>query len=80
MYTQAELCNKIHELYPQIGECNIDLNVTWDEQRGAWAIDFKKGVHRIKHYLEDEDAAKCLEGKQCVSLGLEFGQFVYGIS
>lgn len=80
MYSKTELCSKIHEMYPQIGECNIDLNVDWDKERNAWAVDFKKGVHRIKHYLEDEDAAACMEGKQCVSLGLEFGQFVYNVS
>ena len=80
MYSKADLCNKIHELYPQIGECDIDLKVEWDGERNAWAVDFKKGVHRIKHYLEDEDATDCLEGKQCFSLGLEFGQFVYNIS
>ncbi|CAB1061556.1 hypothetical protein D1BOALGB6SA_6331 [Olavius sp. associated proteobacterium Delta 1] len=80
MYSKADLCDKIHELYPQSGECHIDLKVDWDNERNAWAVDFKKGVHRIKHYLEDEDAAACMEGKQCVSLGLEIGQFVYGVS
>ena len=80
MVSKEALCEKIHEIYPQIGECDIDLNVNWDKERKAWAVDFKKGVHRIKHYLEDEDAAVCLDGKQCVSLGMEFGQFVYGVS
>jgi len=47
---------------------------------GLLAVNLCFTVHRIKHYLADEDAALCLEGKQCVSLGLEFGQFVYGIS
>ena len=66
--------------YIHKGECDIDLIVNWDKERNAWACDFKKGVHRIKHYLEDEDAAACMEGNQCFSLGLEFGQFVYGVS
>jgi len=76
MYDKAELCNKIHEIYPQIGECDIDLKVSWDEDRNAWAVDFKKGVHRIRHYLEDKDAWQCMDRKQCVSLGIEFGQFL----
>ena len=80
MVSKEALCDKIHELYPQIGECNIDLNVNWDEEKKAWAVDFKKGVHRIKHYLEDADASACMDGNQCLSLGLEFGQFVYGVS
>jgi hypothetical protein len=41
-----------------------------------WEVNFKKDGHRITHYLEDEDAAPCLEGKQCIGLGLEFGQFL----
>jgi len=80
MVSKESLCKKIHELYPQIGECDIDLIVNWDKERNAWAVDFKKGVHRIKHYLEDEDATACLDGSQCLSLGMEFGQFVYGVS
>ena len=80
MISKEALCQKIHDLYPQIGECDVDLNVNWDEERNVWAVDFKKGVHRIKHYLENEDAAACMDGKQCISLGLEFGQFVYGVS
>ena len=80
MVSKESLCKKIHDLYPQIGECDIDLIVNWDPERNAWAVDFKKGVHRIKHYLENEDAAACMDGNQCLSLGLEFGQFVYGVS
>ncbi len=76
MVSKESLCKKIHELYPQIDECDIDLNVNWDKERNAWAVDFKKGVHRIKHYLEDEDAAPCMEDKQCIGLGIEFGQFL----
>ncbi len=76
MFDKAELCNKIHEIYPQLGECDIDLKVAWDEDRNAWAVDFKKGVHRIRHYLEDKDAGQCMDRKQCVSLGIEFGQFL----
>ena len=56
MISKEALCNKIHELYPQIGVCDIDLKVDWDEERNAWAVDFKKGVHRIKHYLENKVA------------------------
>jgi hypothetical protein len=36
----------------------------------------RKDGHRIKYYLENEDAAPCLEDKQCIGLGIEFGQFL----
>ncbi len=76
MIAKKALCNKIHEIYPEIGACGRDLKVTWDDERNVWAIDFKKDGLRMKHYLENEDAAPCLEGRQCVSLGIELGQFL----
>jgi hypothetical protein len=76
MYGKTELCNKIHEMYPEIGECDKDLNVAWDSERNAWEVNFIKNGNRIRHYLEDEDAAPCMEGKQCFGLGIEFGQFL----
>jgi hypothetical protein len=60
MYDKIALCNKINEIYPEIGECDKDLNVVWDSERNVWEVNFKKDGHRIKHYLEDEDAALCL--------------------
>jgi hypothetical protein len=80
MIDKKELCKKISEVFPDIGECGIDVEVNFDETNQRWAIDLKKDSHRLKTFLEEGDAKLCLEGKQCVSLGLEFGQFVYGVS
>ena len=73
-----EPTNKIHEIYPQIGQgqCDKDLNVAWDSQKNVWEVRFVKDGHRIKHYLEDEDASPCLEGNHCIGIGIEFGQFL----
>ena len=76
MYDKIELCNKIHEIYPEMGNCDKDLNVDWDSEKNVWQVNFEKNGHRIMHYLEDEDAAPCIEGKQCIGLGIEFGQFL----
>ena len=76
MYDKTELCNKIHEIYPEIGDCDKDLNVEWNGAKNVWQVDFERDGHRIMHYLEDEDAAPCMEGKQCIGLGIEFGQFL----
>ena len=75
MMDKAKLCDKIHEIYPDMGDCDSDLTVNWDLEQDAWAVEFYKGPHRIRHYLEDEDAEACLEDRQCVGLGIEFGQF-----
>lgn len=74
MYDKTALCKKIQSIYPDIGECGIDVNAEYDEEKKAWAVSLKKGNNTIKHYLEDEDAALCMDGRQCVSLGLEIAQ------
>ncbi|MCL7488432.1 MAG: hypothetical protein M8357_09700 [Desulfobulbaceae bacterium] len=74
MHDKKELCNKIIELYPEIGECGINVEVAFDEAKNAWVVDLKKDKHELKHHLEIPDADQCMEGKQCVSLGLEIAQ------
>ena len=75
MYGKSEICKKIHGIYPEMGECDMDLNVAWDDENSAWAVDFEKNGQPIRHFLEDEDASNCVEDDFCVGLGIEFGQF-----
>jgi hypothetical protein len=74
MYTDNELCEKITKLYPEIGACGIDIDVTYDEQKKSWVVHLRKDSHSLNHFLDLMDADKCMEGKQCVSLGLELAQ------
>lgn len=74
MYSKDELCNRITALYPDLGKCGIDITVEHDPIKKIWLVDLKKGHHELKHYLEIPDADACMEGKQCVSLGLEISQ------
>ncbi len=74
MHDKNELCKKITSLYPDIGECGIDVDVDFDNAKNAWTVDLKKDDHELKHYLETVDADACMDGKQCVSLGLEIAQ------
>jgi hypothetical protein len=74
MLNKDEICKKIIEIYPDIGACGIDVKVDYDEAQKAWVVDLKKDKHELKTYLENPDAEKCLEGVQCVSLGLEIAQ------
>ena len=73
-YTEKELCDTIRSLYPDIGACGIDLTVRYDEEHKAWLVHLEKDGQELKHYLEEPDAAGCVEGKQCVALGLEIAQ------
>ena len=74
MHNKEELCRKITKLYPEIGECGIEVEVAHDDRKKVWVVDLKKDDHELKHHLEYTDADDCIEGKQCVSLGLEIAQ------
>ena len=74
MYDAKELCEKIIKLYPDIGTCGIDIDVIKSTRQKAWVVKLKKGTHDLDHFLEYLEADKCMEGKQCVSLGLEIAQ------
>jgi hypothetical protein len=74
MYGNNALCKKITQLYPEIGECGMDINVTYDEAEKSWVVHLKKGTHALDHFLDLKDADTCMEGKQCVALGLEIAQ------
>ncbi|HER63387.1 MAG TPA: hypothetical protein ENO11_05355 [Desulfobacteraceae bacterium] len=74
MHDKNELCKKIIDLYPEIGECGINVDVTFNEEKNVWIVDLKKDQHELQHHLEIPDADQCMEGKQCVSLGLEIAQ------
>jgi hypothetical protein len=74
MHDKQELCKKIIDIYPEIGECGIDVKVDFDANKNVWIVDLVKDKHELKHHLEIPDANDCMEGKQCVSLGLEIAQ------
>ncbi len=74
MYEKKQLCEKIRGIYPDIGVCGIDVDVEYDEGKGAWLLNLRRDNHELKTHLELEEADQCMEGKQCVSLGLQVAQ------
>ena len=74
MYSEQELCDTILSLYPDIGACGIDIKVNYDKVQKAWLIQLKKETHELNHFLEQADADRCMDGTQCVALGLEVAQ------
>jgi hypothetical protein len=74
MIDKEELCKRIVDIYPDIGQCGINVQVEYDETQKRWVVDLKQNGHELKTFLEDGDAEKCLEGIQCVSLIIEIAQ------
>ena len=79
MHEKQRLCDRIVKMYPEIGECEIDITVDWDDGKKAWVVDMKKDAHELRHYLQEPDADHCMEDRECVSLGLEIAQLVKNI-
>ncbi|WP_286819822.1 hypothetical protein [Desulfobacter sp. UBA2225] len=71
---KKELCKKIEQVYPDIGECGIDLEVIYDNDNSRWKVLLKKDNKSLATFLEPGDAELCMEGRQCVSLGIEIRQ------
>ncbi len=74
-YDNQELCAKIKDVFPDIGECGIDIDVMYDDDKKAYIVNLKKGQRKIKTHLETEDADTCMLGKQCLGLGIQIAQF-----
>jgi hypothetical protein len=74
MIDKKTLCEKIRQLYPDIGECGIDVDVEYDTGQKSWVVNLKKDHQKLKTFLEAGDAEKCLLGQKCVGLGIEIAQ------
>ena len=74
MIDNEKLCEKIRTLYPDVGECGIDIKAEYDEAQKAWTVWLKHDNHELKTFLEDGDAEKCMIGEKCVGLGIEIAQ------
>jgi len=74
MIDKNTLCQKIRELYPDVGECGIDVEADYDSAEESWVVHLKKGNQKLKTYLETGDAEKCMLGEVCVGLGIEIAQ------
>jgi hypothetical protein len=74
MIDKNTICTAIREIYPDIGECGIDLTVDFDKQNDAWAVELKKEGRVLKTYLETADSDTCITKENCIGLGVEIAQ------
>ena len=56
MIDRKELCEKIRQMYPDVGECGIDVEAQYDETEKTWVVHLKKGGFKLKTFLEEGDA------------------------
>ncbi|BEQ13366.1 hypothetical protein [Desulfoferula mesophila] len=71
-----DLAAKLKEMYPEINEHKLDLDLEFKPENDYWVIKLSKGDHLMHTLLDQKDALACIEGTQCVYLGVQIGQFV----
>jgi hypothetical protein len=74
MFDKNEVCQKIKELNPDLGKCDVDIETFYNSSKNSWIVVSKKGDHDIVHYLDKKDIRNCLDGVQCFSLGLDVAE------
>lgn len=79
MIDKETLCKKLMEIYPDIGQCAIDVNVFYNEDQKAWVVHLERDGKKLETYLEDEEINACMDGKQCVSLGVHVSELSQNI-
>ena len=74
MVDKNELCQQIKTVFPDIGECGINIDVDYDNAKKAWIVDLTKGAHHLTTHLEPEDVKECMAGNKCVGLAFQIQQ------
>jgi hypothetical protein len=67
---------KLKEIYPEIDRHKLTLETCFDDKKDAWIVQLSKGSHELRTHLEKKDAEECIDGIECVYLGVQIGQFV----
>lgn len=74
--TASSLAERIKAFYPEFERYNLSLAVRDDTAKNAWVVEISRSGHRLDTYIEHKDAKNCLEGRECVHLSTQIGQFV----
>lgn len=75
-YTLVALEDKLMEMYPEISASGVHLRLAFDEDRDAWVITFEKEGHTRHAFLDKGDADACMDGQQCIYLGVLVEQYL----
>ncbi|MBU4277799.1 MAG: hypothetical protein KKC30_13745 [Proteobacteria bacterium] len=71
-----DLAAKLKEMYPEITQHDLTLGLEFKADKDYWVVKLSKGDHLMHTLLDQKDATACIEGTQCVYLGVQIGQFV----
>ena len=75
-YTNVGLKDKIMEMYPEVERHGIAVSLDYNEEKHAYIVRFKRGIHELATHLDKKDADECMNGYKCVYLGMQIGEFI----
>lgn len=75
-HSAMELLPKLKELYPEIDRYELSLDLEYIKDQEYWLVKLEKGHHKLYTHLEVKDADACIDGVQCLYLGVQIGEFV----
>jgi TusE/DsrC/DsvC family sulfur relay protein len=75
-YSNVGLKEKIMEMYPEIYQHGILVGLEFSKEKYAYIVTFRKGARVLSTHLEKKDADECMDGKKCIYLGVQIGQFI----
>jgi len=75
-HTIADVMAKIHQMYPDIDRHGVAATVTFDQEKKTYVLELKKGPHHLSTFIDKADADKCMDGVECIHLGVQIGQFM----
>ncbi|MBU0995794.1 MAG: hypothetical protein KJ737_25140 [Proteobacteria bacterium] len=80
MFNKNQICSKINELYPDLGVCGKDIQISFDNDNHAWVVDLKKDVRHLKTFIEISDAEACIDNGRCLGMVFQITQLKENIS
>jgi TusE/DsrC/DsvC family sulfur relay protein len=79
-YTIDDLKAKILEMYPEITQQGLNVNIHYSTEKQSYIIRFQKETSELITHLEKKDADDCMNNIKCVYLGIQISQFIKNFS
>ena len=70
-HTDDILQGKLSDMYPEISEKNVSLDVNYEEGKKSWIVKLTKDGQEHVINLPEADADMCITGKYCEPFSTE---------
>jgi hypothetical protein len=75
-HSDEVLLGKIKEIYPEISQHGISVDLDFSQEENAYIIKFRKDHHELTTHLEKKDADDCMNNIKCVYFDFQIGEFL----